>query len=445
MGEAMTAINDLPPGFKMTEIGLLPEEWEVEPLGPNLSLIRNGLTSSQNREGKGIPVTRIETISDDGIDAMRVRFVEGLTEGQISRNRLICGDILFSHINSEPQIGRSVMYQGEPPVLLHGMNLLRIRPDESKYDSAFLNFLFQHLRLQGVFISLAARAVGQSSINQGKIKALRALRPPLPEQRCIAAVLTAMRRAIEATNKVIAATKELKKSLMRHLFTYGPVPYDQADQVPLKETQIGPMPEGWEVATVGQLGKVVTGTTPRTAVSEYYGGSYMFITPGDVSEGRYVSRTEKSLSEAGLRVSRVLPRDTVLVVCIGATIGKTGMTLAERSASNQQINAIIPDQEVVPAYLYYAVTHRSRDLPSLAGRAAVPIVNKANFSEFTLPLAGSADQQEIALTLAAADEMVKVQRDRKSALESLFKTMLHLLMTGQVRVKDLELPVEVAA
>ncbi|HNB54872.1 MAG TPA: restriction endonuclease subunit S, partial [Anaerolineales bacterium] len=77
--------------------------------------------------------------------------------------------------------------------------------------------------------------------------------PPLPEQRAIAHVLTTVREAIEATDRVLIAARELKRSLMHHLFTYGPVPVNEADQVALKETEIGEVPEGWNSGTLGDF------------------------------------------------------------------------------------------------------------------------------------------------------------------------------------------------
>ncbi len=194
----------------------------------------------------------------------------------------------------------------------------------------------------------------------------------------------------------------------------------------------------WEVVTMEEAGNIVTGTTPSTKVPEYYGGPYMFISPGDIGDRKYVVRTEKWLSEKGLQASRELPRNTVLVVCIGATIGKMAMTSSEKSSTNQQINAVIPHEGIDSHYLYYANSWRSPFLPSLAGRAAIPIVNKSNFALFKIPMPILSIQQRIASILSAVDQKIQAEENKKKALEAQFKTLLNNLMTGRIRVNHLE-------
>lgn len=116
----------------------IPKCWPTEKLDRCLLLIRNGTSKKQNRDKKGVAVTRIETISQDCIDLERVGYVDGLGENEIEQYRLQSGDILLSHINSEPQLGRTALYMGHPPVLVHGMNLLLLRVN----DRIYARFLF---------------------------------------------------------------------------------------------------------------------------------------------------------------------------------------------------------------------------------------------------------------------------------------------------------------
>src|ERR1035438_7404488 len=118
-------------------------------------------------------------------------------------------------------------------------------------------------------------------------------------------------------------------------------------------------PANWRICELRELGEIVTGSTPRTARPEYYGGPFKFITPGDLGGGAFVTRSAKTLSAQGLAASRKLPRDSVLVVCIGASIGKTAITADEVSVTNQQINAILPNEKIIPLYLHYAFCCRS--------------------------------------------------------------------------------------
>ena len=196
------------------------------------------------------------------------------------------------------------------------------------------------------------------------------------------------------------------------------------------------IPPGWSWRELRELGEIVTGTTPSTACQDYYGGPNLFISPGDIGLSRLVTTSAKTLTQAGLSVCRRLPRNSVMVVCIGATIGKVAMTGGDDCATNQQINSIIPNQDVSPDFVYYALKHRSPELPSLAGRAAVPIVNKSNFSRFTAAFPPLDEQRAIAHVLRtvqraeeATEKVIAAARQLKASLRR------HLFTYGPVPVQ----------
>jgi len=423
----------LPEGYKMTELGPLPEEWRVVRLGEVLQLMRNGLTYRQERNPKGVPVTRIETISEGSINPNKVGYISDLDKSQVEKYRLLPGDILFSHINSEPHLGKTAIYQGNPPLILHGMNLLLLRAHPSVSDPYFLFYFLNHERAKGTFIGIAARAVGQSSINMGKLRNLPIFLPPLPEQRAIAHVLRTVQEAKEATERVIAALRELKKSLMQHLFTYGPAPVTERERVVLQESEIGPIPAHWQVVRLGEVGKVITGRTPSTARPEYWNGHIPFITPVDLN-GMPIRIAQRSITEEGLKEAKPLPEGAVLVSCIGY-IGKVGVVDSEIAVTNQQINAVIVESSKISNwFLAYAVMRESKLLESWARKTTVPILHKTNFERIPIPLPPLDEQRAIAETLRAVDRRIEAEESHKQALDALFRSLLHNLMTAKIRL-----------
>ena len=158
------------------------EHWPVLPLGELLSTMRNGTTADQNTNCKGYPVTRIETISAGVINPRRVRYVD-MTYEEAARWLLQRGDILFSHINSETHIGKTAIYQGTPEYLVHGMNLLLLRPDVTRVDPVYLFALLNTPEVRTFYRSRCKRAVNQASLNQKDIGSLPVPLPPLQKQR----------------------------------------------------------------------------------------------------------------------------------------------------------------------------------------------------------------------------------------------------------------------
>ena len=153
--------------------------WEITTLGDAVELIRNGTTAKQNDDGIGISVSRIETISNGEIDFNRVRYVDEIDE---TKWLLKQGDILFSHINSTPHIGKSALYKEVMPPLIHGMNLLLLRPKQSVVFAEFLLNIIRLPSTQQHFRTRANKAVNQASINQAEVKKTIVFLPPMSNQ-----------------------------------------------------------------------------------------------------------------------------------------------------------------------------------------------------------------------------------------------------------------------
>jgi len=163
----------------------------------------------------------------------------------------------------------------------------------------------------------------------------------------------------------------------------------------------------WTKASIGEIGRVVTGTTPSTTSPGYYGGDIPFVAPGDLGKSLFVATAEKMLTEAGMTQAKPVPKGSVLFTCIGATIGKAGIAACEL-ATNQQINAVICDTNKADStFVYYLLALRSESIKRLAGTQAIPIVNKSTFEDVTAPFPPLPEQRKIAEILCAWDEAIE--------------------------------------
>jgi len=255
------------------------------------------------------------------------------------------------------------------------------------------------------------------------------------EQKAIAAVLRQTELVLAQQSALLETLQEIKRAAMTHLFTHGLRGEAQ------KETEIGLVPESWAEVSVADLGEIVTGTTPPTRERAYYDdGNIPFISPGDIEHGTPIASTQKCITDSGLAVSRALPAGTTCVVCIGSTIGKVGRTTAAASATNQQINAIVPGVGYDPNYLSHLLTYQSNIVRNAASPSPVPILSKGAFEKLVLFTSTNPDEQvEIATILDAVDRKIDLHQKKRKVLEELFESLLHKLMTGEIAVSDLDL------
>lgn len=187
------------------------------------------------------------------------------------------------------------------------------------------------------------------------------------------------------------------------------------------------LPKDWSWRTVGDIGKVITGSTPPTADASYWGGSIPFVTPTDLGTTSFIRNTGRSLSQEGAARSRLLPPKSVLVTCI-ASIGKNGLAAVE-CCTNQQINAVVCDTASLPEYIYYAFCGNVDELRRLAGITAVSIVSKGKFERFCLPCPPIAEQRRIAAILSAVDNAIESTQAVIDQIQVVKKSMMAELLT----------------
>ncbi len=166
----------------------------------------------------------------------------------------------------------------------------------------------------------------------------------------------------------------------------------------------------WKTVKVGELGKIVTGKTPKTSISENYGGSIPFLTPSDDMSVKYVDKTIKTLTERGLSEVKnaILPPNTVCVSCIGSDLGKVVIT-TQNTVTNQQINSIIVDTtQFDVSFVYYAMLVLGKELNFISKTStAVPIVNKSSFSSYEIKCPTLEQQKKISSILSAMDSKIE--------------------------------------
>ena len=191
----------------------------------------------------------------------------------------------------------------------------------------------------------------------------------------------------------------------------------------------------WCNITVDDLGEIITGYTPPIIQTEYFGDEYPFITPTDITIDSRIVQTERFLSQKGYeyRKNRLLPRDAVCVTCIGATIGKTCMTTAP-SATNQQINSIVVNQDKYdPYFVYYLLRTKTDVIQSVASGAATPIVKKSTFASINVCVPPLPTQRKIADFLdrktGQIDELIRIKERRIELLQEQRTALINQAVT----------------
>jgi len=423
----------------MSEVFEVPEGWKIEPLS-NCSTITNSNVDKKyiDDELEIKLCNYMDVYVNEEIDKSVNFMTATATTLEIEKFELKQNDVIITKDSESPDdIAIPTYIKEDLPNVLCGYHLTLLRP-KMKCNGKFLAIALQSSRYKKYFGALASGST-RFALSLGVISNTPILLPPLKEQQKIAKILSTLDSAIEASQKLIAKEKNIKKGLMYDLLTNG---IDKNGNIrspkthQYRESELGLIPVEWKINVINKIGEVITGTTPSTDVEGYYNGNIPFIGPVDFYGQVYIINTEKTVSESGLEQSRKIPPNSILTVCIGSTIGKMSLTTQE-SCTNQQINSLVCDSAYDYKFIFYVMKlYLSKQLNVEAGLQAVPLVNKTSFSKLLLPCPNTKEeQQKIATILTEQDKKIETEEKNLEKLKELKKGLMHDLLSGKVRVK----------
>lgn len=178
--------------------------------------------------------------------------------------------------------------------------------------------------------------------------------------------------------------------------------------------------DSWEIKTMGEIGFIITGNTPKTSISQNYDSKDInFVKPSDIlnNEITFLDSSESYISEFARDKARILPIGSVLVTCIGI-IGKIAITNKE-VAINQQINAIVPSNNILSEFLAYSLLNAKDTLNRIANAPVVPIINKTQFSALTISVPSITIQEQIVKELDTLSDIITKKKEQLAELDKL--------------------------
>ena len=397
--------------YKQTELGLIPEDWELKKLGKVGEIDKKSLNSNTDKEYEFDYIS----LSDVDSDQFSIKTSKQKFKNAPSRARRIVkkGDVLLSTVR--PNLEGFTIIRDEVKDLIASTGFAVITSKNELHNEYLFNFLFSNI-IKRQFHKLLVGS-NYPAINSSDVKNLKIPVPPLPEQKKIADCLSTWDVAIEKQNALINALTDRKKALMQQLLT--------------GKKRLPGFSGEWKEVKLGEIGEIQTGNTPSKLESENWNGEYYWCTAEDM-KSKYVNNTAQKLTKKGWSLARTVKANSILVTCI-ASIGINAITNVECSF-NQQINSITPNENFSTEFIYYLMNNSKENLLKYAGAGALPMLNKNTFSSIKFKFPTLSEQTAIAEILATADRELTLQKEKLAQLQTQKKGLMQVLLTGKKRL-----------
>lgn len=395
--------------YRKTELGQLPKDWDVVKITGVVEFERGSEPGSDNYNdrGQGIRFLRVSDISGN-----RKEFIY-----TISKNIKLCSpeDVLIT-------------FDGSPGIVKKGFNgaySSGIRKVKIINKDTHLDYIYYILLTDSVQGIIEKYSAGVTIKHASKsIPHIIIPLPQIQEQQKIAFVLSTIQEAGEKTENVINSLKELKKSLMKHLFTYGAVSFEDTEKVKLKEIDGENIPENWEILKFGELGDYTTGKLNSEAGIKF--GKYPFFT----------------CSQETFRIDSYSFDQEALLLAGNNARGIYSVKYYSGKFDAYQRTYVLTIKDKTKVDYHYLLYELTRKLETLRGQSlgsTTKYITAGIITNLEIVLPSLPEQQQIASILSTVDEKIESEENKKNALDELFKSMLHNLMTAKIRVEELEM------
>lgn len=417
----MSQVKSLKTGikFKDTPVGKIPVDWESTTI-ENVCDILDGKRVPLNKEQRDKMKGDIPYYGANGI-------VDYINDYIFDEDLILLAE----------DGGYFEEYQTRPiAYLIHGKSWVNNHAHVLKVmGQANTNWVYYSLVHKNIvpFIKGGTR----SKLNQAELRQIPIPLPPLHEQKNIAEILTTVDDAIEETDKIIEKTKELKKGLMQELLTRG------IGHKKFKKTEIGKMPEEWNVVKLKDLYKAPIrdfGSFSTTKLVKYVESGIPFIRSENFKDGRFISEYLMYITD---NVHKMLTKSVITKgILMFTKIGNIGHadiyngSLGECNSNATIAKIDIDEENALSVYIRWVLNSKiASNQYETKIISTPPRINLGEISNLKIPLPKKNEQRKIIAILDDLEVMLLEEENKRIQLETLKKSLMQVLLTGRVRVK----------
>lgn len=411
-------------GYKHTEIGLVPENWELMPLGEFL-YFQNGVNAPKSAYGKGTPfVNVLEVITHTHIHAEHILGRVTLAKSIVDSYSLNRGDLVFNRTSeTQEEVGLASVYADDEEAVFGGF-VIRGRPKTDLLDAIFSGYAFRAPVIRQQIISRGQGAI-RANIGQADLRQVCAALPPRGEQQAIGAALNDADELIASLEKLIAKKRDIKQAAMQQLLT--------------SKQRLPGFSEKWEMRQLGDVGVFRGGNGFPTRYQGAMEGGHPFFKVSDMSNdgnAMFMVNSNNWVSDNVRKAigATVFPSHSIVFAKIGAAIFLERKKILPRaSCIDNNMMGFIPDvRRVHDLFIYYLFL--SIRLGKLVSTTALPSLNGNQIAKLEFSIPPLDEQIAIATVISDMDAEITALEQRRDKTCVIKQGMMQELLTGKTRL-----------